>query len=121
MYFTDRERAAIVKLIKLVTCADGEIKPVEILISKGEMERIGVTNVDAVLKAADDMDFGTACSVVSQMTASEKKYVCAMTGALIAADLEITKSEEAIWSLLYKLCDFPVMNFKEAIDYMANL
>jgi hypothetical protein len=44
-----------------------------------------------------------------------------MTGALIAADLEITKSEEAIWSLLYKLCDFPVMNFKEAIDYMANL
>lgn len=121
MYFTDQEKAAIVQLAKLVTIADGEIKPVEIALTKAEMDRIGVTNVEATLKAADNMDFGTACSIVSKMTPAEKKYVCAMTGTLIAADLDITESEKAIWGLLYNLCDFPQMSFKEAIEYMANL
>lgn len=121
MYFTNQEKAAIVKLEKLMVAIDGKLEKNEGIVMAHEMQRMGVTDAKAVLEAADAMDFGTACSIVSKLSASDRKYVCAVLGTIIAADYNIDSTETKMWSLLTVLCNFPEMTIAQAVEYLAKL
>ena len=121
MYFNDQQKAAIVKLEKLIVAIDGKLEKNEGLVMAGEMQRIGITDPKPVLDVADAMDFGTACSIVSKLSYSDRKYVCAVLGTIIAADFDIDEAETKMWSLLSALCDFPEMTIKQSVEYLANL
>jgi hypothetical protein len=121
MYFTETERVAIVKLTQLIIAADGKVKDIEVAVVAREMHRMGISNAQPVLTASNEMDFGTACSIVSKMSAAEKRYVCAVMGAIIAVDLDIDETETDMWSLISLLCDFPEMTITEALGYLSNM
>ena len=121
MYFTDQEKAAIVKLAKLMIAIDGKFEKNEGIVMANEMIRMGITDPKPILAASDAMEFGAACSVVSKMSSTEKKYVCSVLGTIIAADYDIDETETKMWTLMSVLCDFPEMTIAQAVEYLAKL
>ena len=61
-----------------------------------------------------------ALSVVANMTPSQKRYVTAYLGTIVAVDGDIDDSEIKLWSLISALCDLPTMSIREATKIMAT-
>ena len=121
--FTDREKSAIICLTKLMVLADGRLAENEKKVLAMESLRFGVNGVNAQRLEADAnaMKFGDACSVVGLMTSDEKKYVCALLGALMTVDRDIDDKELALWTLISYAAGLPDMTPKQAVEYMAKL
>lgn len=100
---------------------DGKFEKNEGIVMANEMIRMGITDPKPILAASDAMEFGTACSVVSKMSSTEKKYVCSVLGTIIAADYDIDETETKMWTLMSVLCDFPEMTIAQAVEYLAKL
>lgn len=121
MTFTSIEMAAIAKLALAMAAADGKVEKKELTYIALEMARFGVKDADSILKGADEMDPTIALSVVSKMTETEKKYVAAYLGTLMAVDGDIDDKELALWRLTSTLCGLPTMNIKEAVSHIENM
>ena len=117
MTFNGVELAAIVKLGKLMSAADGHVHENELAVIALELSQFGVSNsaTDSILAASDALEFSDVIPVVKNMTADEKTHVVSFLGAVIAADGKITESERKICTLISMLCDLPTITAGDAV------
>lgn len=118
MEFTRIQKAAIAVLLGEMGAADGKMDEREALM----MHAIG-SSLDAdasIASLASSMTPSDACGVVSQMSADEKKFVCAALGAMMSVDNEINESEKILWCVISATCGLPGMSIREAYEYFMK-
>ena len=116
MTFNGVELAAIVKLGKLMSAADGHMHENELAVIALELTQFGVSDsADGILAASDALEFSDVIPVVKNMTSDEKTHVVSFLGAIIAADGKITESERKICTLVSLLCDLPTITAGDAV------
>ena len=124
MTFNGVELAAIVKLGKLMSAADGNVHENELAVIALELTKFGVEGnaTDSILLASDALEFSDVIPVVKNMTADEKLHVVSFLGAIIAADGKITESEKKICTLVSMLCNLPEITAAQAIsNFMGGI
>lgn len=111
MAFNGVKLAAIVKLGKLMSAADGHMHKNELAVIALELTQFGVSDsaTDVILAASDALEFSDVIPVVKNMTSDEKTHVVSFLGTIIAADGKITESERKICTLVSLLCDLPTI------------
>lgn len=118
MYFTDREKGAILHLTGIMAAADGVFAEEEKAMIVAIAATIGENGNGA--KLAQSMNDSEALAIVNAMTADEKRFVCSALGALIAIDKNVDKREMLVWNLISHRCSFPEMNVLDAIDIFKS-
>lgn len=105
-----------------MAAADGKLADEELAAISAHALSFGVEKEDLkeILKEAATVKPELALAVVANMTASQKRYVTAYLGTIVAVDGDIDDSEIKLWSLISALCDLPTMNIREAIETMAR-
>lgn len=118
MYFTDREKGAILHLTAQMAAADGRIAENEKTLAKAIAIQIGDNGNGA--RIAQSMSSMDALSVVSAMAPDEKRFVCAALGSMIAIDGDVDNREMLMWGLISDRCRFPEMNIMQAADIFQS-
>ena len=105
-----------------MAAADGRLDERELTTISAVVMSFGVGPAEfkAMLEVSDEMDATTSLGIISNMTDSQKKYVCAFLASIMAVDGDIDEREHALWNLTSALCDLPVMTVSEALDYMKT-
>ena len=112
MYFTSKEKQAIVKVAAEMQIADGNANQREITLNIAVFKEIQVEPSE--LDAGLELPFMEAVNIISNMTNIEKDFVSAFLGSIIIADGEINEKEIALWRMLTSLCGFPIMSLSDA-------
>ena len=122
MTFNKLEFIAMLKIGKAMVTADGKIEKNELTMMTAVLMSFGVSPSDLreLLDLSDAMDATTALGIISGMTDSQKKYVCAYLANIMVADGDVDATEEALWKLTTALCDLPIMTVGEAVKYMKK-
>lgn len=122
MEFSRIEMVSIMKLAMQMAAADGKLADEELAAISAHAKSFGVGTEDLkqILKEAATVKSELALAVVANMTSSQKRYVTAYLGTIVAVDGDIDDSEIKLWSLISALCDLPTMNIREAIETMAR-
>lgn len=122
MRFSRIEMVSIMKLAMQMAAADGQLADEELAAISAHAASFGIGEDDLkqILTEAASIKPALALSVVANMTSSQKRYVTAYLGAIIAVDGDIDDSEMKLWSLISALCDLPTMSVGEALEIMAN-
>lgn len=123
LQFSGKELAAIIKLALSMIMADGKVDEKEKASLALEMVRFGIKEeqLAGLVVVAQTMDAAEAISIISRLAQSEKKYVAAFLGALMAIDGDINDTEMKLWQLTSTLCNLPTMNITQALQTMNNL
>ncbi|MBR3122724.1 MAG: tellurite resistance protein TerB [Prevotella sp.] len=123
LQFSGKELAAIIKLALSMIMADGKVDEKEKASLALEMVRFGIKEeqLAGLVVVAQTMDAAEAISIISGLAQSEKKYVAAFLGALMAIDGDINDTEMKLWQLTSTLCNLPTMNITQALQTMNNL
>ena len=122
MTFNKLEFIAMLKIGRAMVTADGKIEKKELSMMTAVLMSFGVTpsELNELLELSDAMDATTALGIISGMTDSQKKYVCAYLANIMIADGDVDATEEALWNLTTALCDLPIMTVGEAVKYMKK-
>jgi uncharacterized tellurite resistance protein B-like protein len=122
MRFSRNEMVAIMKLALDMAAADGKMdeKETKLIALHSASFGLNETNFESIFTEAISIKSGLAMSVVSNMSSSQKRYVTAYLGSMIAVDGDIDDAEMKLWSLISALCDLPTMSVREALEIMAN-
>jgi uncharacterized tellurite resistance protein B-like protein len=122
MTFNKLEFIAMLKIGRAMVTADGKIEKNELSMMTAVLMSFGVTpsELNELLELSDAMDATTALGIISGMTDSQKKYVCAYLANIMIADGDVDATEEALWNLTTALCDLPIMTVGEAVKYMKK-
>lgn len=122
MRFSRIEMVSIMKLAVLMASADGKFASEEKTMIFLHAESFGVEPQDftSILEEAKSLKPEIALAAVTSMTSSQKRYVTAYLGTIIASDGDIDDAEIKLWGLISSLCDLPIMSIAEAIDIMTN-
>ena len=118
MYFTSREKGAIIYVAGLIAAADGRLAEEEKALTAAVCLQMGVEPSEA--KLAESMELDEALSVISAMTPEEKRFVCSFLGTMCAIDGNVDKKEGLLWSLISARCSFPTMSIAEAGQNIKN-
>ena len=105
MFFTSKEKQAIIVVGQMIVCADGEIAPDEIKFEATVLKRINITSTE--IREVRSMRKAEAINIISQMTQRKKKFVFAFLCGLIIADDDIDDKEIALLRFLQEVCDLP--------------
>lgn len=119
MFFTSKEKSAIVKISNMMIQADGKVEPKELLFSVTVIQKLNIDNAD--IARSELLSNTETLDIISRMTDNQKRLVCAFLGCLMAVDGNIDKTEQALWSLISTLCNLPTMTLREAIEEMKTL
>ena len=119
MFFTSKEKSAIVKVSNMMILADGKVDPKELLFSMEIRQKLNIENAD--IKHSELLSNTEALDIISHMTDNQKRLVCALLGCMMAIDGNIDEAEHALWSLVSTLCNLPTMTLGEAIKEMKEL
>ncbi len=122
MRFSRIEMVSIMKLAMQMAAADGKLAKEEIDMLLLHAVSFGVEPQDLklILNESKSLKPEMALAMVANMTSSQKRYVTAYLGTIIAADRDIDDSEMKLWTLISTLCDLPTMSIREAMEIMAN-
>lgn len=112
MYFTSSEKQAIFRLLMDMSLIDSDVDTKELALTMAVCHKLNIADVDQ--KAAIVMTVDDALEIVSNMTNSEKDFVCSALGAMIAIDGKVNPKEMFLWNLITARCDFPEMNLLQA-------
>lgn len=120
--FNKQEMAAIIKLAKMMAAADGRLDKAELSMMSKEALRFGITPDDFVslLKLSDNIKTDELIATVLVMTNTQKRYIAAYLGTMMAIDGDIDDKEMELWQFISLLCELPTMTVLEAIEYMDN-
>lgn len=122
MQFNRLQFVALIKVGKMMSLADGVVQRSEVKTMCDVVASFGVSNSDfeSMLSSADDMEPAIAISIITTMNESQKRYICAFLGAIIAIDGDVDDKEMALWGLLTALCDLPKMSILQALAIMND-
>ena len=122
MRFSGIEMVSIMKLAMQMAAADGKLADEELATISSHAMSFGIEEEDLkqILTDAASVKPEVALSVVANMTPSQKRYVTAYLGTIVAVDGDIDDSEIKLWSLISALCDLPTMSIREATKIMAT-
>lgn len=122
MKYSAIELAAVIKLGKAMTLADGKVEKEEVTLQANETLSFGVDpdDLNKLFALADAMEPSTAIITVSMMDNERKKYVTGYLAAIMAADGDIDDSEVKLWRMISSLAALPTMSAQEAIEYWGN-
>lgn len=114
--------AAIIKLAKMMAAADGRLDKAELSMMSKEALRFGITPDDFVslLKLSDNIKTDELIATVLVMTNTQKRYIAAYLGTMMAIDGDIDDKEMELWQFVSLLFELPTMTVLEAIEYMDN-
>ena len=82
---------------------------------------IGVDQYQSLVVAAKNMDKLRALSIITNLGYTEKKYITALLGVLMAADGKIDDSEMKMWTFTSLVCDLPQMSIDEAFEIIKEV
>lgn len=121
--FNDSELIAVFNLAQTMMIADGRIDSNEQAALALEAVRLNVTQekLEYIILRSQQITAGEAMLTVMNFNDTQKKYVSAFLGAMMAVDGRIDDSEMKIWSLISAFCGLPQMTVIEAITYMKDL
>jgi uncharacterized tellurite resistance protein B-like protein len=121
--FNDSELIAVFNLAQTMMIADGRIDSNEQAALALEAVRLNVTQekLEYIISRSLQMTAGEAMLTVMNFNDTQKKYVSAFLGAMMAVDGRIDDSEKKMWSLISAFCGLPQMTVIEAITYMKDL
>lgn len=114
MYFTKSEKQAIYFLLVHMSIIDNGVDAKEIMLTTIICNKLNISDIDR--KESSNIDIDDALEIVDNMTSTEKEFVCAALGAMIAIDGEIKPREMLFWNLISTRCEFPDMNLIEAAE-----
>ena len=119
MKFSREELKAVTHLAMLMIAVDEKIEEVEkfILFSQVLNEVGNFDEVETIIEEAEKFDLLTAIEIVKTFSYTDKKYVAAYLGYLIAIDGNIDQREMELRHLITKACDLPIMSVDDAIGY----
>ena len=112
MNFKSNEKAAIVRLLSLMSISDGSVDPREIGMTQLFMKRLGATNSDVAASAR--MSDSQACSIAKGMSLEKKRIASALLVELMVSDNEVERSEVAVLVGICAKCEFPMFSLFEA-------
>ena len=119
MWFTTKEKQAIVKVSNMMIGADGKVDPKEVLYGFAVLQKLNISQQD--VSDSDQLTNQEALSIISAMQPNEKRMVGAFLGCIMAVDGQIDKTEHTLWCLITSLCSLPNMSLSEAIEEMQKL
>lgn len=122
MQFNRLQFVALIKVGKMMSLADGIVQHSEVKTMCDVVTSFGVSSSDfeSMLSSADDMEPAIAISVIAAMNDSQKRYICAFLGTIIAIDGDVDETEMALWGLLTTLCNLPKMSILQALAIMND-
>ena len=112
MYFTNSEKQAIYRLLMDMSLIDNDIDSKEVILTMAIVEKLNISDYDRDKATAITID--NALETVSNMTSTEKDFVCSALGTMIAIDGEVNPKEMLLWGIITERCGFPEMNLMEA-------
>ena len=120
--FTRQEMTAIMKVASIMATADGTLHEKEATMMTIEALRFNLSEEDVkkMLPLSNEMDAKEALLAIATMTDSQKRYVTAYLGTMMAVDGNIDDKEMALWRMISTICKLPTMNISDAIQYMSN-
>ena len=122
LQFSHREMAAIIALAKAMALADGNLDKREVSMMSKEALRFGIAPKDFMnlLQKSDGMEPEETFAVIAVMNDSQKRYVTAYLGTMMAVDGDIDDAEMKLWNFVSLICKLPTMNIIDAIAYMHS-
>jgi hypothetical protein len=102
---TKDERVAILRVLKGIVVADGELKPEEIALLLRISQRMKASTQE--FEDADDLSLLDAAKILNGLTSDEKQFVSACISSTIAIDAEVHPKEAAVGAFIMKMCDLP--------------
>ncbi len=123
LHFSKDDMVAIIHLAKMMVAADGKVHPNEGKLMKDESLRFGISPIELarLIEQTSHVKAENSLARIAAMTDSQKKYVTAYLGALMAVDGDINDKEMALWSFVSLICGLPTMNIADAIVYITTL
>ncbi len=118
MNFKSNEKAAILRLLSLMSISDGSVDPREIGITQLFMKRLGATNSDVATSAR--MSDSQACSIAKGMSFEKKKVASALLVELMVADNDVDRQEVATLVGICAKCEFPMLTLFDAQSVLAE-
>lgn len=85
IYYTHNELVAITKMSKAMATADGKLDANELFLIANELSNN--SSQEKILDEADFMNSEYAISIIKDMTADKKKYVCGFLAAISASEV----------------------------------
>ena len=123
LQFRRLEFEAVVSLALAMIHADGDVDFKETMVLQMQLDRfgIGVDQYQSLVVAAKNMDKLRALSIITNLGYTEKKYITALLGVLMAADGKIDDSEMKMWTFTSLVCDLPQMSIDEAFEIIKEV
>jgi uncharacterized tellurite resistance protein B-like protein len=123
LQFRRFEFEAVVSLALAMIHADGDVDFKETMVLQMQLDRfgIGVDQYQSLVVAAKNMDKLRALSIITNLGYTEKKYITALLGVLMAADGKIDDSEMKMWTFTSLVCDLPQMSIDEAFEIIKGV
>jgi len=123
LQFRRFEFEAVVSLALAMIHADGDVDFKETMVLQMQLDRfgIGVDQYQSLVVAAKNMDKLRALSIITNLGYTEKKYITALLGVLMAADGKIDDSEMKMWTFTSLVCDLPQMSIDEAFEIIKEV
>ena len=120
--FTRKEMVAVMKVTSIMAAADGTLHDEEAKMMTMEALRFNLTEEDVkkMIAQSNEMDAKEALAAIATMTDSQKRYVTAYLGTMMAIDGNIDDKEMALWRMISTICKLPTMKITDAIQYMSN-
>lgn len=119
MIFSQEQKQAIAKLMKLMIIADGNVDANEVVSSAAIFSKLGISPND--ISNADHLAEQEALRIISDMQSNEKRTVVAILGSIMIADGKIDDKEQVLINLITILCQLPIMSVGDAITELKKL
>ena len=112
MNFKNYEKQAILRLLSLMSIADGNVSAIEDRLFRVFMHKLGVTNSDIL--ASKTMNDSKACSIARGLSFKQKRLVGALLASIMLVDGKVDEREVLALTAIWVKCDIPVLNPIEA-------
>ena len=119
MYFTGKEKQAILSVFGQMIKADGRIDSSEIAMSIFILDKLRLQKAD--LDASLQLSAHEQLSIISQMTQAQKRTVYAILFGAMAVDNEADNEEKVLLAFVVGLCDLPLLSPDEIKEELQNL
>ncbi len=121
MKFTKEELMSLVNAA-LAMAAEGRFTVQEKDILSKEMIASELSDRErrSLVREALKMKASDALRVMSGMDEEEKKYAACFLAVMMAADNKFVENEIKMWKFICSACEFPEIEFAEALEYWKS-
>ena len=121
MKFTKEELMSLVNAA-LAMAAEGRFTVQEKDILSKEMMASGLSDRErrSLVREALKMKASDALRVMSGMDEEQKKYAACFLAVMMAADNKFVENEIKMWKFICSACEFPEIEFAEALEYWKS-